>query len=522
MEYITKATEFADYIQKIGTKFENHHYKSILSIDSVRGDGKMYVPQGIKEMSNILSRSNNFMVYYDPDIDGALSGELSTRVLKKFGKPYVYMINEDRQHGFKLTDGQLEKLKGYTILLVDSAITVSDLERVVRAGINIINLDHHHRDENYLVHIKHGEYEGLIINNNYSFEPQDYAFLSGAGVVYYAFKAMFPEVYGIEEEAIVGLSLLSDIRPLDTQQAKLFLHALYNTETPYIQYLINVVKPERDFGFGEVVFDRNFADFVFSPKINALFRLNKGYEAIDIFAGRWVGKSSTLEVYKNIQNHLTGEIIDSLVGYESNHLICKSVPYNIPLSYGYNVTNFIGLACSRVKNIGKTTVLFVRDEQGQVLRGSLRGNCDDVDYLAILRSFGIECEGHKNAFGILHMDITQIDLDAVSQAIAYAEHGYEERKYTGRIVNVTNLGFFLNGKHCTDIAHHNNYCRDNERIYIQYTGGNSEKEKKGKLIEYKVDGVPVKCFDEKLSLENDLILPIIERRRYKTLVLKAY
>lgn len=481
-----------------------------------------YIPKGIKHVSDILSKSTRFLVYYDPDIDGAVAGELSRRFLDRFGKIFGYYINDNRQHGFKLNDEQINMLIGTTIMVVDASMTRAEVEMLVDRGVNVINIDHHNIDEDELVFYEKDGVAGVIINNNYSFEPEEYKFLSGAGVVFCVINAMFPKFFQDEEEALVGLSLLSDIRPLETPYAKHLLHKLYTTDTPFLQYLISITRSERDYGFGEIVLDRNYVDFTFSPKVNALFRLNKGEEAISVFRGTYQGSKGSLDVYRNIQNAVVDEIEKELQGVELSNLICKSVHQSIQIPYGYSVTNFIGLACSRVKNVGKTTLLYVRDNQNRVLRGSVRGLCEDVPYLQVFRSFGVVAEGHEGAFGVIELDLEKVNLEKLNQEIARLEEGYTERKYDGRLLDVNNLSFFMNSKRCNEIAHYNNYVRDQQRIYLRYTGDSYKKEQFGKKIEYKIDGVAVNCFDENLTPANGLILPIFERRHYKSLFLKGY
>lgn len=481
----------------------------------------MYIPRGVKEAGRVLSKSEKFLIYYDPDIDGAVAGELKRRFLKSFNKPFMYYINDNRTHGLKLTEEQLNQLHGYTIILVDASMTRQEVETLVNRGINVINIDHHHIYEEELVYVENNELNtaGVIINNQYPFEPEEYRFLSGAGVVYYVLNSLYPNFCGEDEKALVGLSLLSDIRPIDSDIAKDFLYTTYTHKSPFMDYLVQVGKQERDFGFGQQTFDRNFIDYTFSPKINALFRLNKGYDAIAIFEGTYVSRGE-LDVYRRMQNAMKDEIIDKLKGVELSNLTSKYVDSHLSMPYQFEMTNFIGLACSSVKNFGKTTFLYVR-EGNLVKRGSVRGLCDDVDYLAIFRKHGFDAEGHKNAFGIKYVDFDKVDLQALNADIAISEEGYTERKYLGRILEVSNLGFFLNSTNAK-IADYNNYVRDNERIYIKYTGYNIQRFKKGKAVEYIIDGLSVMCFDTELAFEDSLILPVKERGSYVNFYLKQY
>lgn len=482
----------------------------------------MYQPTGVGYVSQILSRSTSFLVYYDPDIDGAIAGDLTRRFLSAYNQQFMYYINENRKHGLKLTEAQLSQLVGKTIILVDAGMTKAEVEMLTSRGINIINIDHHDIDEEEFVYVKDANTgcEGVIINNQYPQEPDEYRFLSGAGVVYYVVQALSPGLFGKDEEALVGLSLLSDIRPIESQKAGEFLHVTYTHQSPLTDYLIDIASPEVDYGFGVQTFDRNYIDFTFSPKINALFRLNRGDDAIALFEGRFPNKSD-LAVYKNVQNSIAKSIVDNLQGEDLSNLVFKFVDSHLPINYNYDITNFIGLACSQVKNAGKTSLLFVR-ENGAVKRGSVRGLCDDVDYLQLFRDFNFNCAGHKNAFGVNSVDLDRVDLVGLNKAIAELETGYSERKYAGRILDVNNLAFFTEGKYAA-YADHNNYVRDQNRIYIRYTGSNYTSFNKGeKAVQFAVDGLKVMAFQMDLTPSNGLILPVRERGSYINFYLRPY
>lgn len=472
----------------------------------------MYIPAGMYEVSRILSKSDKFLIYYDPDIDGAISGELVRRFLVRFSKPFLYYINENRLHGMKMTDEQLRRLVGFTMLLVDSAISKDELQKLVDMGINVINIDHHNIDEESLVHVTSGNgCEGVIVNNQYPFEPEKYRFLSGAGVVYYVLNALYPGIMGEDEKALVGLSLLSDVRPIENNIAADFLRTLYTHRSPMMEYLVSVVDPGVDFGFGERVLDRNFVDYTFAPRINALFRVNRGEEAISIFRGDF-SHSDGLEVFRGIQNAMVDFIIGRLYGEEYSNLIFKFVEDTGDKPYPYDLANFIGLACSRVKNFGKTSALFVLSG-GKIKRGSVRGLYDGIDYLSLFREFGFKCDGHKNAFGVTGGSLHDINLVELNNRLIELEKDYKSKYYEGRVLEVNNMMLFLQSKN-VQIAEINNYVRDQYRIYIKYTGKNIKVEKRGKVYDYILDGVRVTCFDEGLSVENALILPIKERGKY--------
>lgn len=485
-----------------------------------------YYPRGIAEAQYIIQNSSNFLIYYDPDIDGAVSGDLVRRFLDHFGMRYVKYINPNRAHGFKLNDKQLEELASTqtTVIMVDAGITREEIEHITNKGVSIINIDHHHiKEEDFVAVQSPTGALGVLINNQYPFEPEEMRYLSGGGMVYYVLKALASETMQEEEEFLVGLSLLSDIRPLENQYARSFLYKTYTVETELTEYLIELVRPEKVYGFGRLTFDRNFIDYTFSPKINSLFRTNNGELAMNIFAMNFnLANKDFLTSCREAQNQICSHIIANLAGDDLDSLIFKSVPHTLDIDSQHEMTNFIGLAASQVKGEDRTTILYVRDaNDNRILRGSLRGLCDDVDYLGIVRECGLTAEGHKNAFGIISVDYDKLDVQEINRKIKEAEQGYTERKYIGRIEEVNDLNFFLSSP-LSRISDFNNYVRDPQRKFIKYTGKDIRAEQRGKATIFFLNGVEVISFEEGLHPSKDLILPVRERGSYIQFYLKPY
>lgn len=244
-----------------------------------------YIPQGVQEASAILSKSTNYLVYGDPDIDGLVAMSLVMQLLQYYGKPYQYHINENRAHGFMLPIESLEKLRGMTIIAVDFSISCEMLRTIVDRGVNIINIDHHETHCQELFTYENNGCSAVLINNQYCFEPESQRFQSGAGMVYHTFVNLLPEFMDSERNrALVGMTLLSDVREIENNNAMKFLETLYAWHDKYSEYLISLTKGAMKPGFGEQRhLDRNYVDFSFSPKFNALFRLNMGDIAVKLF-----------------------------------------------------------------------------------------------------------------------------------------------------------------------------------------------------------------------------------------------
>ena len=199
------------------------------------------------------------------------------------GLNYSYYVNENRYHGFAIP---VEKLKGYLVISSDFTIQKNEVENLVNNDIVLLSTDHH-ECQNEFIDVKGETAEGIVINNQYPFEPEEDRYLSGAGVFYELICSLYPEFKSNEREALVGITLLSDIREIENNKARAYLKKTYtsDTETGYANYLVTSVI-ENDYGFGLPKLDRNFIDFNLSPYINSLLRFNQKDRAVEFILGR--------------------------------------------------------------------------------------------------------------------------------------------------------------------------------------------------------------------------------------------
>ena len=527
-----------------------------------------YVPKG-SELASILFESERakgaeakIFNYIDPDIDGLTAGLIVEQYIEKLGlinKHYKYYINQNRAHGFKLTDEQLKLLKGYLLIVTDFTVERNDVLRILKAGINLIVIDHHEIDKDsywktnedflYLTYNGDGFKTGaVIINNQYSGEPDEFRFLSGAGMVYYFLKCL-EKKYNVfmynDTPAQVGITLLSDVRDIDNLYARQFLKYTYTVDSPYMKYLQWLASGEkksnqRFSAFGVPLMTRDFIDFTFSPVINSLLRANLGQDALSLLRGRDDKKineyreNDRILVYRNIQKAVINATVEehkrltnvpnSLNKSFSNMKVCcLSSDFQVKGYPNVNISNYIGVACSRIKGDDNTGVILVVDNTtNKIIRGSVRGGIEGVDYLEIFKSNNIPSAGHHNAFGILECDISQIDFEKLNTSIAEAEQKFLEENIgnTRSVIDANHLGIFLKGHYIQLICKYNEYSRDNNRIYLRYTG-NVEDEKRvksekvsDKFIRYFIDGVCVNCYDPSIDIQDALILIGMDNNKY--------
>ena len=130
------------------------------------------------------------LVYGDPDIDGLISlRNLKTFLESELNlKSVSYYCNSNRAHGFMLDLNSIER--GTIIFAVDFAITREEIKNIVDSGFDIISIDHHDVEDEFIYYMGEDNY-GVVINNQYPFEDSEWSFQSGAGVLWHVLNAYY-------------------------------------------------------------------------------------------------------------------------------------------------------------------------------------------------------------------------------------------------------------------------------------------------------------------------------------------
>lgn len=488
---------------------------------------------GSAEFYNLFEENKGkrpLLLIGDPDFDGLLSLKLMCEFCDMQGLSYQYYVNDNRYHGFALDPSQL---KGYLIISADFTITKDKVEEIIKNDIILLSTDHHLCQDTF-IHCKDVG-EGIVINNQYPFEPKEDRYLSGAGVFYELICSIYPEFRSKEREAMVGITLLTDIREIENDKARAYLKETYTSDTQkgYANYLVESTSTDKSYSFGYPRLDRNFIDYTLSPFLNSLLRFNKTSEAVEFILGKNMVHSDT----KGLQKDLINEINEKCYVLDLPSVAIIAVNALDYVQYNVSLTNFIGLFCSDYKDrhSGKSTLGFVF-ENGVVSRASFRGKYDDIQYLTGFKNIGVKAEGHPNAFGVLDLVPNEDLWVDINDLVTDLEADHVP---TYHIIETSNLAITLSQKGTT-LANENCYVRDMYRYYIKYTGTSYSinrqtfkvveddvnydfisqgkgyrylKDRDGnklpKYIEYCVNGRVVKSFG--VSLEEGVILPILEK-----------
>lgn len=511
--------------------------------------------RGKERFSELLEKYKErpILLYGDPDVDGLYSLFLMCEFAEMLGLSYKYHVNGHRKHGFLLDPS---RLKGYLVIASDFSIPYDQVQEIVNNDIVLLSTDHHEVQSEFIECFseKNNEGVGIVINNQYPFEPEENRYLSGAGVFYELVCDLYPEFKTSLRDGLVGITLLSDMRSTEGDLAKAYLRKTFaiDTENGYGSYVMQTLSPA-DFSFGMPKFDRNFIDYTFSPTVNALLRYNQTDKAVQFILGYGLERG---ESYRRTQQSLVATMRErcrllSLANVD--FLFTMDTDY--PEYPGVDVSDFIGLLCSDWKSDhdNKSTFGFTLSN-GSVERSSFRGKCEsNVPYLRVFRNNGLNAQGHQNAFGIIDFEPSQEIFQAIDDAVGEVEQDYVD---TRDIIDVTNLAMIANKQikmrdgqlmSLYEVAQDNCYVRDNYRHFLRYLGTNykivketyrmeefdetdilnnvePDRVKSGvrykyvrdsngepipKYIEYVVDGRKVKSFGTRI--EEAYIMPILER-----------
>lgn len=477
------------------------------------------------------------LLHGDPDVDGLISLLLMCQFCDMLGLKYSYFVNDDRYHGFTI---EHSAIKGYLVIAADFTITEAEAQALVDNDICLLSTDHHECQSRF-IDVSSDTAEGVVINNQYPFEPEENRYQSGAGVFYELACELFPEFSSRERDALVGVTLLSDMRPIENERARKYLKRTYSSdpEVGYVNYLISSCL-DNDFGFGVPKFDRNFIDYTLSPTVNALLRANHTSAAVDFILGRGLKHRDAKGFQKTLLKVMHAEVE---VMELANYTILRLDSYKFE-KYGVKIAGYIGLLCNDYKDKhGNVSTLGIVIDNGYIVRASFRGKYDDIHYLSGFRNLGIHADGHPTAFGIRDFFPNAQMWQDIDDLVGDLEVHHQT---TVKIVNATNLAVLM-AKSGMTMAMENGYVRDMYRSYIKYTGKNIKivrqtyqteeisvgdehagvvpdvvkggvgyrylRDANGQLItkyiEYMVDGRKVKSFG--VSVEDGLILPILEK-----------
>lgn len=467
---------------------------------------KIHNFRGVRDACEMISNMRKPIVYFDPDIDGGFSGLFICKYLDMIGKEYTWYCNSNRSHDWGIS---FENLDGKEVIAVDFMIRYDEVVKICESGGTIVSFDHHVNRDEFIEYFVNGKRRGIVVNNQYPFEEESSRYLSGAGVVFESLVSYNPDFNTRLNRSLVGITLLSDIRDIENENARCYLSELYNHPYKgYIKYLIDGTSGDKDYLFGVPRMDRNFVDYAFSPLLNSCYRFNAESDVIRFL----LGQGSLNKMYHEMQKNLVSEIMDKItVRTSSNLRVCFFYEKDFESDVQEYLSNFVGLVTSKFLDDGHSAIGYLisyKDGKPYVVRASFRGKINGIGYQEGVSKY-VECAGHSSAFGIKNMIPTKELFLNINKSIGEVENN---SGYTRNVVKMSMMNFYMRSKKGISEATNNMYRLSQNMLFIKYTGGKIHKRRSsGKFVEYEVDGLIVMCFDPSLTVQEGYILPIMER-----------
>ena len=459
--------------------------------------------RGTSIVERILDKTpkDKALVIFDPDIDGGVAGLFFCWELAKRGINANTYVNPGREHGFLLGEEEARTLTGGTVFAGDFTVTREQVKMLTSYGVSVVCVDHHEfetgaKDTDFIHYIDGEEAddnnlpssykaEGVVVNTQYRWEAEENRFQSGAGAVWEVLRRISPELFNTHDaKAMVGWTLLSDIRDISAPAAKHFLWELYTQ--PYDGWLKKYadILPRDPFApFGLPRASRQWVDYYLSPKINSLFRFGLEKEAVSFMLG---GLYPYAEAQKD-QRKLVDTIAEVAHVEELEALTVIAIPKRhpkIPAAMRPHISNFVGLVASNHTNKGRGCVGFVYDGSGDefedsiledvyatlpgVGRASFRSNITGYPYRERFREF-MDARGHSMAFGITNLEPSNELFGELDKICVEAKTQYPN------ILNIQVMNE-LSWDRLREIAEHNDYSLSSDQILVKYNPWASREE----------------------------------------------
>ena len=398
--------EIVDIIlEKRGIKdvehFLNPHEDDLLPLNSL-----MRIDEARQIVEDGIENNKNFMVDWDVDTDGTMSGTIMTRYLKHYTDRVSSYINVGKAHG--LIGQDLEKFNGVDILIIVDSLDkdTSQYEELHNRGVQIIVLDHHAIDSS----VDYDKYVTLVSSQR----DYDNPHLSGAGVVWKFCKYLdeyFLNDYADEYVDLAACGILADVCDVseDSKENRYIVsEGLKNLKNPAMKKII-----------GSYEFNSKAILFSVAPLINACCRIGRNNIAMQLFLSdenkEVLALKKQLEECKEIQASELERILPNV--YEDFDSQNGEVLYTF-IDTEYGIGGVIGNKCLEIYN----KPMFILKDCGDKYCGSMR-SVGYGDFMALCNNTELAVlHGHEQASGIeIEKDKFEKFINVVNEQLSKME-----------------------------------------------------------------------------------------------------
>jgi single-stranded DNA-specific DHH superfamily exonuclease len=287
-----------------------------------------------------------------------------------------------------------------------------DLSLVDRAKVDVLILDHHVCAVPTHQITEPGRH--VVINVNSTAGAETFALFdwftehgfdsvqngaecdySGCGVVYEFFRLMFAvqgRQFPAMLEQFVGISLYSDLVSTLSKRNQYYVRSLLSQGRTHPELSTLLHSFSSFFKPGKGV-SRSLVEYSLSPGINNLIRSGKSIRLLPALNGE-----GSVIALTNAEREAIARIKDEIVGTAKRQggvVLCNYKDSSF--------ASYFGLAANQILNDTRGEVsaaIVVAKRDTGTYSGSFRGVGSAIDYLSLAGSLGIDCGGHRDAFGI--------------------------------------------------------------------------------------------------------------------------
>lgn len=262
----------------------------------------LHDPFALKDMDKAVARllqakesDEKVMIFGDYDVDGVTSTSILMHFFKKIGLKASYRLPHRVNDGYGLKDYFVDECKelGVTLIITVDCWT-RDIEVIKHAkelGIDIIVTDHHAVPEVI------PEEAVAIVNPKRPDCDYPFKWLAGAWVAFKVMCAVASEIFDFEEYEeyvrdsidICAIGTVADCMTLTWENRLIvveWLKQLRNSRSKWIRSLIED-KINTDL-------DADVFGFVIWPRLNAAWRMDSPYKAVNLILNNWETLAKTL------------------------------------------------------------------------------------------------------------------------------------------------------------------------------------------------------------------------------------